>query len=159
MEPRPAFQRRGPDSDPVSHLPVPTSPKAQSGKYQAITFAQLEQAQTPTEVVQHWLTVYPKDLNTAVTLTTPKMRNDLTPERWIRQFKAALENLGLEYQNGEILSEEITGNRAVVTVKAYLSTTIDDQVQRERYTLRRVDGRWLIDEVNVVVERFLGEVM
>ncbi len=119
----------------------------------------LEQALTPTQVVQHWLTVYPKDLNTAATLTTPNMRNDLTPERWIRHSKAALVNLGLEYLDGQVLSEEITGNRAVVTLKAYLSTTIGEQVQRERYTLRRINGQWLIDDVKVVAERFLGEVM
>ncbi len=77
----------------------------------------------------------------------------------MRNRKALLLNLGLEYLDGEVLSEEITGNRAVVTLKAYLSTTIGDQVQRERYTLRRVEGQWLIDDVAVVAERFLGEVM
>jgi len=114
---------------------------------------------SPSQVVQHWLTVYPKDLDTAVTLTTPKMRNDLTPERWIRHFKSILANLGLEHLDGQVLSEEITGNRAVVMLKAYLSTIIGDQVQRERYTLRRINGQWLIDHVTVVAERFLGEVM
>jgi len=114
---------------------------------------------SPSQVVEQWFAVYPKDLNTAVTLTTPKMRNDLTPERWINNSKSALANLGLEILDGQVLSEEITGNRAVVTLKAYLSTTIGDQVQRERYTLRRVEGRWLIADVNVVAERFLGEVM
>jgi len=59
----------------------------------------------------------------------------------------------------EVLLEEVTGNRAIVMLKAYLSTTIGEQVQRERYTLRRVDGQWLIDDVTVVTERFLGEVM
>ena len=101
----------------------------------------LEQAQTPGQVVQQWLTVYPKDLDTAVTLTTPKMRNGLTPERWIRHFKSILANLGLEHLDGQVLSEEITGNRAVVMLKAYLSTIIGDQVQRERYTLRRINGQ------------------
>ena len=114
---------------------------------------------SPSQVVQHWLTVYPKDLNTAVTLTTPKMRNDLPPERWINHSKAALANLGFQYLDGEVLSEEVTGNRAVVTLKVYLSTTIGDQVQREQYRLRRINGQWLIDSVEVVAERFLGEVM
>ncbi len=114
---------------------------------------------SPSQVVQQWLTVYPKDLDTAVTLTTPNMRNDLTPERWMRHSKALLLNLGLEYLDGEVLSEKITDNRAVVTLKAYLSTTIGDQVQNERYTLRRINGQWLIDEMKVVAERFLGEVM
>ncbi len=114
---------------------------------------------SPSQVVQHWLTVYPKDLDTAATLTTPTMRNDLTPERWIRQSKALLLNLALEYLDGQVPTEEITGNRAVVMLKAYLSTTIGDQVQRERYRLRRINGQWVIDEMKVVAERFLGEVM
>jgi len=59
----------------------------------------------------------------------------------------------------EVLLEEVTGTQAVVMLKAYLSTTIGDQVQRERYTLRRINGQWLIDDVTVVAERFLGEVM
>ncbi len=59
----------------------------------------------------------------------------------------------------EVLLEEVTGNRAVVTLKAYLSTTIGAQVQRERDTLRRINGQWLIDDMNVGAERFLGEVM
>ena len=102
------------------------------------------------------MTVYPKNLDTAVTLTTPNMRNDLTPERWTRHSKAALANLGFQILDGQVLSEEITGNRAVVTLKVYLSTTLGDQVQRERYTLRRVKGQWLIDDVTVVAERFIG---
>ncbi len=114
---------------------------------------------SPSQVVEQWLTVYPKDLDTAVTLTTPKMRNGLTPERWIRHSKALLLNLGLEILDGQVLSEEITGNRAVVTLKAYLSTTIGEQVQRKRYRLRRINGQWLIDDVTVVAERFLGEVL
>jgi len=87
------------------------------------------------------------------------MRNDLSPERWIRHSKVLLLNLGLEYLDGEVLSEKITGNRAIVTLKVYLSTTIGDQVQRERYTLRQINDQWLIDDVNVVAERFLGGVM
>ena len=78
---------------------------------------------------------------------------------WVRNRQAILANLGLEYLDGQVLSEEVTGNRAVVTLKAYLSTTIGEQVQRERYTLRRINGQWLIDDVKVVAERFLGEVM
>jgi len=45
------------------------------------------------------------------------------------------------------------------TFYIYLSTTIGDQVQHERYTLRRINGQWLIDEMKVVAERFLGQVM
>ncbi len=114
---------------------------------------------SPAQVVQHWITVYPKDLDTAVTLTTPKMRNDLTPESWVRTQKAPLANLQLRYLGGEILSEDVSSKEAVVVLNAHISTVIGQQVQRERYTLRRINGQWLIDDVTVVAERFLGEVM
>jgi len=97
-------------------------------------------------------------LNPTATLTTPNMRNDLTPERWIRHSKALLLNLGLEILDGQVLPEEITGNQAVVMLKVYLSTTIGDQAQRERYRLLRVNGQWLIDDVKVLEEEYLGKV-
>lgn len=106
----------------------------------------LEQDLTPSQVVQQWIAVYPKDLDTAVTLTTPKLRNGLTPERWIRHFKSILANLGLEHLDGQVLSEEITGNRAVVMLKAYLSTIIGDQVQRERWSCPGFVGRFVKSE-------------
>ena len=95
----------------------------------------------------------------AVGLTTTTLRDGLSPQSWVRNRQAILANLGLEYLDGEFVSEEITGNRAVVTLKAYLSTTIGEQVQRKRYRLRRINGQWLIDDVTVVAERFLGEVL
>ena len=114
---------------------------------------------SPSQVVQHWTTFYPKDLNTAVTFTTSKMRDGLSPESWVRTQKTPLANVQLRYLGGEILSEDVSGKEAVVVLNAHISTVIGEQVQQERYRLRRVEGRWLIDEVNVVAERFLGEVM
>ena len=119
----------------------------------------LEKALTPSQIVQHWITVYPKDLDTAVTLTTTTLRDGPSPESWVRNRQTTLTNLVFQYLDGEVLSEEITGNRAVVTLKAYLSATLGDQVQRARYRLRRINGQWLIDEVKVVAERFIGQTM
>ena len=50
----------------------------------------LEQAQTPGQVVQQWLTVYPKDLDTAVTLTTINLRQGWSQKEWVRTKKAPL---------------------------------------------------------------------
>jgi len=44
-------------------------------------------------------------------------------------------------------------------VNAHISPIVGEQMQRERYRLLRVKGQWLIDDVTVVAERFLGEVM
>ncbi len=114
---------------------------------------------SPSQVVQHWIAAYPKDLNTAATLTTARMRDGLSPESWVRTQKAPLANVQLRYLGGQILSEDVSGKEAVVVLQAHISTVIGEQVQRERYTLRPAEGRCLIDEVNVVAELFLGEVM
>jgi len=114
---------------------------------------------SPSQVVQHWITVYPKDLDTAVTLTTANLRDGWSQKEWVHTQKAPLAVTQLQYLNGEILSEEIIGIQAIVMVNAHISTIVGEQMQRERYRLLRVKGQWLIDEVNVVAERFLGEVM
>ncbi len=119
----------------------------------------LEKALTPTQVVQHWITVYPKDLNTAATLTTANLRDGWSQKEWVRTKKVPLAMTQLQYLNGEILSEEIAGIQAIVIVNAHISTIVGEQVQTERYRLLRVKGQWLIDDVTVIAERFLGEVM
>ncbi len=114
---------------------------------------------SPSQVVQHWITVYPKDLDTAVTLTTINLRQGWSQREWVRTQKAPLAVTQLQYLNGEVLSEEITGIQALVMVNAHISTIVGEQMQRERYRLLRVKGQWLIDDVTVVAERFLGKVM
>ncbi len=119
----------------------------------------LDQTPTPTQVVQHWITVYPKDLNTAVTLTTANLRDGWSQKEWVRTKKALLAMTQLRSLDGEVLSEEITGIQAIVMVNAHISTIVGEQIQKERYRLLRVKGQWLIDDVTVLAERFLGEVM
>ena len=114
---------------------------------------------SPSQVVQHWITVYPKDLNTAVTMTTINLRQGWSQKEWVRTKKPLLALTQLQYLNGEVLSEEITGIQALVMVNAHISTIVGEQVQTERYRLLRVKGQWLIDDVTVLAERFLGEVM
>ena len=97
----------------------------------------LDQTPTPTEVVQHWITVYPKDLDTAATLTTANLRDGWSQKEWVRTQKAPLAVTQLQYLNGEVLSEEITGIQALVMVNAHISTIVGEQVQTERYRLLR----------------------
>ncbi len=114
---------------------------------------------SPSQVVEQWVTVYPKDLDTAVTLTTINLRQGWSQKEWVRTKKALLAVTQLRSLDGEVLSEEITGIQAIVMVNAHISTVVGEQMQRERYRLLRVKGQWLIDDVTVVAERFLGEVM
>ncbi len=119
----------------------------------------LEKALTPSQVVQQWITVYPKDLDTAVTLTTINLRQGWSQKEWVRTKKAPWAVTQLQYLNGEVLSEEITGIQALVMVNAHISTIVGEQIQKERYRLLHTNGQWLIDDVTVVAERFLGKVM
>ncbi len=119
----------------------------------------LDKALTPTQVVQQWIAVYPKDLDTAVTLTTINLRQGWSQKDWVRTKKAPLAVTQLRYLDGEILSEEITGIQAIVMVNAHISTIVGEQMQQERYRLLRVKGKWLIDSVKVLTERVLGQTM
>ncbi len=114
---------------------------------------------SPAQVVQHWLTVYPKDLNTAVTLTTANLRDGWSQKEWVRTKKAPLAVTQLKFLGGEILSEEITGIQAIVMVNGHISTIVGEQMQQERYRLLRVNGKWLIDSVKVLSERIMGQTM
>ncbi len=113
---------------------------------------------SPSQVVQHWITVYPKDLNTAATLTTANLRDGWSQKEWVRTKKPLLALIQLQHLNGEVLSEEITGIQALVMVNAHISTIVGEQMQQEQYRLLRVNGQWLIDSVKVLEEEFLGKV-
>ncbi len=114
---------------------------------------------SPSQVVEQWIAVYPKDLDTAATLTTANLRDGWSQKEWVRTKKALLAMTQLRSLGGEILSEEISGIQALVMVNAHISTIVGEQMQQERYRLLRVKGQWLIDDVTVLAERFLGEVM
>ncbi len=114
---------------------------------------------SPSQVVQHWITVYPKDLNTTATLTTANLRDGWSQKEWVRTQKAPLAMTQLRSLDGEVLSEEITGIQALVMVNAHISTIVGEQVQTERYRLLQVNGKWLIDSVKVLTERVLGQTM
>ena len=92
-------------------------------------------------------------------MTTINLRQGWSQKEWVRTKKPLLALTQLQYLNGEVLSEEITGIQALVMVNAHISTIVGEQVQTERYRLLRVKGQWLIDDVTVLAERFLGEVM
>ncbi len=111
---------------------------------------------SPSQVVEQWIAVYPKDLDTAVTLTTINLRRGWSQKEWVRTQKAPLAVTQLKSLGGEILSEEITGIQAVVMVNAHISTIVGEQMQQERYRLLRVNGQWLIDRVEVIEEHFIG---
>jgi len=104
---------------------------------------------TPSSIVQKWLSVYPKDLAQAVTITSWGMRNGLSAEKWIDRIKMTMGDF--QYVEGQVVSEEITKDKAKVIVDAKITSVLGEQNQREQFTLSIVDNRWVIDERSVVM--------
>jgi len=114
---------------------------------------------TPNQVVGQWLQSYPHDLSQAVTFTSQDFREDLSPSDWITQRESILRQIRLQYLDRQILNVGIDGNRAVITVKVWMSTILGEQIQFERYELSRYCSVWLLEKVSVIEERFLGQTM
>ncbi len=116
-------------------------------------------SKTPSEVVHIWLRNYPHNMERAAELTTLAMRHFREPDEWSKDMKPALMDIKFQYLEHTILTQDIQEKRAVVTVKAFISTIVGNQFQKEEYLLFQVKGQWLINRVTVTDERFLGKVM
>jgi len=66
-------------------------------------------------------------------------------QAWIKQHDQLVKDLQFKYLEGKVLEEERKGVNATVTVKVRLFVVIGEVRQVERYTLKKVDGAWLID--------------
>lgn len=104
---------------------------------------------TPSQIVQRWLSVYPKDLAQAATITSWGMRDGLSPEKWIEKIKAM--SADFSYVEGRVVSEEIAENKAKVIVDAKITSILGEQTQREEFKLSIVENKWMIDDRSVVM--------
>ena len=105
---------------------------------------------TPSQIVQKWLSLYPKDLAQAVTITSWGMRDGLDPDKWIDRVKTTASEF--QYVSGTVVSEEISEDgKAKVIVDAKISSILGEQTQREEFKLSVVENRWVIDDRSVVM--------
>lgn len=104
---------------------------------------------TPSDVVQTWTRLYGKDTAQASFLTTERFRVGKSRREWTETTRRLLEVIGYAHLGGEVESEMITGEGAMVVLKARIVAVDGVSLQTEVYTLRRVRTRWLIDEVEV----------
>ena len=109
--------------------------------------------------MQQWLHSYPHNLTQAITLTSPTFRNDLTPAEWVAHHSSILKNLRLKYLDSRILKEERDGSDAVIQVKVWIDTIVGEQVQVEQYDLHRYCSVWLLENIRVLNEHYLGHTM
>jgi hypothetical protein len=104
---------------------------------------------TPGEVVMAWTRLYGQDTAKAALLTTERFRGGEPPQPWAKRVQQALEEISYRHLGGMIESETVRGDSAVVVLKASIVAVDGISTQREIYTLNRVGGRWLIDELRV----------
>ena len=105
---------------------------------------------TPSQIVQRWISVYPKDLAQAATITSWGMRDGLSPEKWIDKIKTL--SADFSYVEGRVVSEEITkDDKAKVIVDAKITSVLGEQTQREQFKLSIVENKWMIDDRSVVM--------
>lgn len=112
-------------------------------------------ALAPREVVERWLTWYPKHLSRAAELTTRTFRQGLSQAEWVATRGPELRNLQLRYVRAKIAHQEIAGEEARVIVNAHVITALGDHAQDEVYFLKKsADGYWRIDRVEVYLDNF-----
>ena len=105
--------------------------------------------QTPSQVVQAWIHVYPGDLKKAAPMTTKAMRQGLSLDDWV---KTSQETLGeFRYIKGEVTREKVNGDKAEVLVDTEISSTLGNQLQQEQFRLALIDSEWVIEERGVVM--------
>ncbi len=110
---------------------------------------------TPVQVVQEWINTYPHKLERAVMLTSPTMREDLTPNQWIIVKKKLLAAVKFNYLNRQVESMRNDGYQVVITLHTHLSTTNGEEEQWEQFTLKPFCSVWLIDAIEILSVRHL----
>ena len=111
--------------------------------------------QTPREIVEKWLQVYPGNLEQAAELTTTAYREGVSREEWVSKQGPFLKNLGMKYVRAKVVHEEAKGKETHVMVHAHIVTLGGDHPQDELYILvPNAEDGWLIDAVEVYTETF-----
>lgn len=106
---------------------------------------------TPKEVVQTWIQIYGKegDLERAVELTTLNFRDGRTKADWVYRYELILRQIRFEHLGGEVIDELTKEGVSVISLKSKINTAAGGAIQMELYHLKKVDGKWLIDDIVV----------
>ena len=105
--------------------------------------------QTPSQIVKKWVSLYPNDLAQAATITSWGMRDGLSTEKWIDRIKKTMGEF--QYMDGQVVTEEITEDKATVIVDARITSVLGEQLQREQFELSIEENKWVIDDRSVVI--------
>lgn len=110
---------------------------------------------SPQDVVQAWMRRYGQYTFRAALLTTDSFRQGVYCKEWAKETDRILQKINYKRLDGEIVGEIISGKTARVAVEAYITVFVGVVVQRELYHMRLINGRWLIDALEVLNERYV----
>ena len=104
---------------------------------------------SPSEAVRKWTRLYGKDTVQAAALTTDHFRKGEALEKWAEKIQRGPKEIGYAHLGGKITEEIVGKEEATVTLQALIAAIDGVGTQTEVYTLKRVEGRWLIDNLEV----------
>jgi len=64
-------------------------------------------------------------------------------------MQAVLREIDYQHLGGEVVEEGVSGDTAIVTLHGRIAALDGISTQTERYRLKRIEGRWLIDTLEV----------
>ena len=112
---------------------------------------------SPSEIVNLWIQVFPKDLKAAAALTTKDLRKGKNENQWVEAHQKSVADSKFHYLGGKVISETIDHDAAVVVFQAHFTSVLGEQIGEEVYHLKKqLDGGWLIDAVEMKQDHILG---
>lgn len=78
---------------------------------------------------------------------------------WVHKGRDALEDLSFVYTKMDLEEQMVEGDSATLIVRAEVLTVMGEFLQRERHELVREGGRRLINESEILEEKFNGMAM
>ena len=104
----------------------------------------------PSQVVRLWIRFYgQQDTLPAAGFTTAGFRKGEPPAVWAAKAHAVLHCVDYQHLGGEIMSATLSETTATIILAATIHTRRGTTTQTETYHLRRQDGRWLIDQLEI----------
>jgi hypothetical protein len=103
----------------------------------------------PGDIVREWIKVYGKDMDRAAQLTTLAFRNGKPRSLWAMQTYKNLNQIKYKHLGGTVIKKETKGKMSVVILQSRIYAIGGYADQKEIYFLKRLDGRWRIDDIEV----------
>jgi hypothetical protein len=105
---------------------------------------------SPERIIKEWAKVYGVDLNKAAEFTTENFREGKPKDVWASEASQKLKEIEYKALDGKMVKHIFKEPEyAHVDFKRVISTNVGVFHKIESYKLKYINGRWLIDELEV----------